>query len=240
MKLDPRGYVVEKRLSGVRRILAVTGWKGGIGKSSTACALALALADAGCKTGLLDLDFTGSSDHVILGVKNEFPAEIDGLKPPVVSGVAFMGIAYFSGGHAAPLRGGEISSALLELLAVTNWGELDYLVLDMPPGISDAALDALKFFKRAELIAVTTPSVLSQITLERSLEMFKGLAKFAGIVENLSGLGPKASYAGLPVLAKIPYDPQWENAVGSPAAIRKTSFFLELKKNLTPALLRGQ
>jgi len=105
MKIDPRPSVIEERLKNVKRIIAVTGWKGGIGKSVTACSLALLLAKKGYKTGLFDLDFAGASDHIILGSKNIFPREEKGLEPPVLEGVKFMSVVFFSQNKAVPLRG---------------------------------------------------------------------------------------------------------------------------------------
>ena len=83
MTIDPRPSVIAERLKGVKRVIAVTGWKGGIGKSVTASTLALLLAKKGYKTGLFDLDFAGASDHLVLGAKGLFPKEEKGLEPPV-------------------------------------------------------------------------------------------------------------------------------------------------------------
>ena len=122
MNLDPRPSVIDERLKNVRRIIAVTGWKGGIGKRDTASALALLLATKGYKTGLFDLDFAGASDHLILGAKGLFPKEEKGLEPPLLEGIKFMSVVFFSENKAVPLRGANVSDAIIELLAITQWG----------------------------------------------------------------------------------------------------------------------
>ena len=127
MDLDPRPAVIEKRLSDVKRVLAVTGGKGGIGKSMVASTLALVLREAGHCVGLLDLDFTGPCDHIILDIQGPFPEEVFGLVPPEVHGLRFMSVTHFVGEAPAPLRGEDVSNALIELLCITQWGDLDFL-----------------------------------------------------------------------------------------------------------------
>lgn len=222
--IDPRPSVIDERLKRVKRIVAVTGWKGGIGKSVTACTLALLLAKKGYKTGLFDLDLSGASDHIILGAKGLFPKEEKGLEPPVYEGVKFMSLVFFSENKAVPLRGANVSDAIIELLAITQWGELDFLVLDMPPGINDAALDVMRFARRAEVLAVTTPSVIAHDVLERSLALYRSLeAPVLGVVENMAR-GAKAGGAA----ASLRFDPGLEAALGRPAALLKTAFSLDL------------
>ena len=133
--MDPRTTVVSKRLRSVKRILAVTGGKGGVGKSLVASTLALSLAGQGRRAGLLDLDLTSPSDHLILGCDTRFPDEEFGVEPLSHHGIHFMSVACFAGGAPTPLRGADVTNALIELLAITRWGELDALVIDMPPGM---------------------------------------------------------------------------------------------------------
>lgn len=224
--IDPRPSVIAERLKGVKRIIAVTGWKGGIGKSVTACTLALLLAKKGYKTGLFDLDFAGASDHLVLGTRKIFPKEEKGLEPPVYEGVKFMSVVFFSENRAVPLRGANVSDAIIELLAITQWGELDFLVLDMPPGINDAALDVMRFARGAEVLAVTAPSLLAHDVLARSLELYRKLkVPVLGVVENMSsGAKPKGADAA------IRRDPALERALGRPAALLKTAFARDLAR----------
>ncbi|HAT71451.1 MAG TPA: ATP-binding protein [Elusimicrobia bacterium] len=228
MNIDPRPSVIEERLKNIKRVIAVTGWKGGIGKSVTATTLALLLAKKGYKTGLFDLDFAGASDHIILGAKGLFPKEEKGLEPPVYEGVKFMSVVFFSENKAVPLRGANVSDAIIELLAITQWGELDFLVLDMPPGINDAALDVMRFARKAEVLAVTTPSVLAHDVLSRSMALYKNLkVPVLGVVENMS---PGRARAG--VSACIKTDTGLEKAIGRPSALLKTAFARDLSRTL--------
>ncbi|MDX2342228.1 MAG: P-loop NTPase, partial [Acidimicrobiia bacterium] len=142
--IDPRSFAIDDRLAGVSRIVGVTGSKGGIGKSVVASTLALALADEGQRVGLFDLDFTSPSDHVVLGVERSFPNEEFGIDPHLVHGIHMMSVAFFAGDAAVPLRGEATTSALLELLAITRWGDIDVLILDMPPGLGDTSLDVIR------------------------------------------------------------------------------------------------
>lgn len=229
--LDPRPSVINERLSGIGRIIAVTGWKGGIGKTVTASTLALLLAEKGFRTGLLDLDFAGASAHVALGAGDVFPKEEKGLEPPVIAGVKLMSVSFFSDKKAVPLRGANVSDAIVELLAITQWGPLDFLIIDMPPGINDAALDVIRFIPGAEVLAVTTPSVLARSVLERSLALYKRLkVPVLGVVTNMT---PSPRGGG------VRFDPGLEKALGRPARLLKTAFARDLDKTIAKALCGG-
>lgn len=223
---DPRYSVINKRLAKAKNIIAVTGWKGGIGKSSVSCVLALLLAKQGCKTGLLDLDFTGASAHTVLGVTTQFPQEIEGLLPPKINGVEFMSASFFTQGKTALFRGSEITDAIVELLAVTNWGDLDFLILDMPPGVSDTALDCVRFIKQAKLLVVETPSVLSKSVSAAAKKLFEGMGvKAIGVIENMAAV----SGAGDGYAARIKYDGNFEQAIGNGEKLVNTQFAKDLE-----------
>ena len=225
--MDPRLAVIEERLERVGRIVAVTGGKGGIGKSVISSALALTLGES-ARVGLLDLDLTSPCDHLILGVNGEFPEEKAGIVPPVIHGVHFMSVSYFSGSHPAPLRGQDFSSALIELLAITQWGELDVLVVDMPPGIADAALDAVRLLRRAEHLVVATGSRIVVETVLRTLKLLKQIdAPVIGLVENMQRsegelVRALAQNNGVPYLGAVPFDPAVEEATGDPDRLTAT------------------
>ena len=186
--IDPRIKAVEARLEKVKRIIPVVSGKGGVGKSMVSTILALNLAQKGYKVGLLDLDFHGASDHVILGFEpKEFPEEDRGIIPPEVHGIRFMSIVYYSEDKPTPLRGMEISDALIELLAITRWEDLDFLIIDMPPGMGDQFLDVLRFLRKGEFLVVATPSKLAINVVKKLLELLKEQnLKIVGIVENMT------------------------------------------------------
>ena len=228
--MDPRPAIIDKRLHQVGRIIAVTGGKGGIGKSLVASTLALSLEEAGRRVGLLDLDLTGPCDHVILGVEDLFPIEEFGLEPPVAHGVRFMSIAFFTGARPAPLRGADVSNALIELLAITQWGPLDYLVVDMPPGLGDTTLDAFRLLPRAEFLVVATGSRVVLETVRRTLELLtRHRAAMLGVVENMkhgdsAAVEEMAAGFQVPFLGALPFDPQVEEGIGAVELLRRTAF----------------
>jgi ATP-binding protein involved in chromosome partitioning len=186
MNIDPRLSVIEKRLSRIGRILVFCSGKGGVGKSLCSSAAALILADQDRKVGLLDMDFYGASTHLFLGAPLRFPQESGGILPlSVTDRLGFMSICAFTGERAVPLRGEEVSNALLELLAVTVWDDTDYLIVDMPPGIGDEVLDLIRFMKRAQIVVVSSASVVSVRVVERLLSILVELKMdVAGIIEN--------------------------------------------------------
>jgi len=228
LRLDPRPAVIGARFSKIKKVIAVTGWKGGIGKSVTASTLALLLAEKGFKTGLLDLDLAGASAHIVLGASGLFPKEEMGLEPPSVAGVKFMSVSFFSSNKAVPLRGAGVSDAIMEMLAITRWGELDYLVIDMPPGINDTALDIIRLLPGTRVLAVTTPSIMAHSVLERSLRLYKSLkVPVLGVIENMTRGAHALSKAAA---GRVRYDARLEKALGSPARILKTDFAKDLAK----------
>jgi ATP-binding protein involved in chromosome partitioning len=226
--IDPRLAVVGRRLEAVDRIFPVTGGKGGIGKSLVASMLALTLARQGRPVGLLDLDLTGPCDHLILGIEQGFPAEEHGVDPPLHHGIHFMSISCFGGSRPAPLRGPDLTNAMLELLAITRWGKLDALVVDMPPGLGDIALDAVRLLPRAEYVVVTTASRVVLDTVRRTLGLLTGVgANVAGVVENMQRSASPAArnLAGefdLPYIGALPWDDNLEPAIGNAALLNRS------------------
>jgi ATP-binding protein involved in chromosome partitioning len=220
--MDPRRAVTDQRLAGVRRIVAVTGGKGGIGKSLVASTLALGLVREGYAAGLLDLDFTGPCAHLFLGYRGRFPEEDFGVVPPSVAGVRLMSLACFGGAPSVPLRGAAFSEALLEMLAITRWGDLDFLVVDMPPGIGDPLLDTLHRIGRCEFLVVAGGSRVERETSGRTVDLLLGVgAPVLGVLENMlrPGTGEVERFAsnrGLPYLGAVPFDEDLEGAVGDP------------------------
>jgi len=234
--MDPRTTVINERLKRINRIIAVSSGKGGVGKSLVATTLALTLVHRGCKVGLFDLDFTSPSTHLIMGVKNVQPKEDKGIVPPKVKGLAYMSLVHFSGDQPAPLRGADVSNALIELLAVTQWGELDFLVIDMPPGISDAVLDLVRLVKRIEFLIVTTPSLLAFETVKKEVRLLLELkVPIIGVVENMKmnrakNIEQETEKLGAKFLEGIPFDPKVEAAIGDVTKLLDTTLAQKLRK----------
>lgn len=235
--MDPRIEIIQHRIKDIHQIIAVSGGKGGIGKSSIASLLSLILQKKGHKIGLLDLDFSGPSDHTILGIKNLYPEEEKGIIPPKFMGIRFMSITYYTGDEPAPLRGEDINNALIELLAITRWGELDFLIIDMPPGIGDATMDIIRLLKNPHFLLITTPSKLSIGTMRKTLTLLQNLeVPILGIIENMVSdmnddmTKPRREYSSTPFLGNIPFDKQFEKALENPEKLLKTTFSQKLKQ----------
>jgi len=228
--VDPRTKVIDERLKEIGRIVAVSSGKGGVGKSLVASTLALALAKRGYKVGLFDLDFTSPSTHIILNVKEAKPEEDKGIVPPRIHGLEYMSIIYYSGEEAAPLRGMDVSNILIELFSIMRWGKLDFLVLDMPPGISDATLDLIRLVKRIEFLLVTTSSQLAFETLRKLAGLLDSLqVPLIGVVENMKMTESEAvrrqvERLNIKFLEEIPFDSRLEEAIGSVDKLSGTVF----------------
>jgi ATP-binding protein involved in chromosome partitioning len=229
LMVDPRTSIINERMKRIDKIVAVSSGKGGVGKSLIATTLALTFAKKGCKTGLFDLDFTSPSTHIILGLENIHPKEDRGIIPPKTHGLQYMSIVYYSGNHATPLRGEDISNALIELLSITKWEKLDYLVLDMPPGIGDATLDLIRFIKKIEFLIVTTPSQLAFETVKKLISLLNSLKiPVIGVVENMKmknspAIEQQVLRLRLHLLGEIPYDPDLEETMGNTNRLLETT-----------------
>ncbi|EMR74553.1 AAA domain protein [Thermoplasmatales archaeon SCGC AB-540-F20] len=236
--MEARVSVIEKRLKSIKRIISVASGKGGVGKSLVASTLALNLVEKGHKVGLLDLDLYGPSSHIILGVKDVFPEEEKGIIPPKIHGIEFMSIVYFSEDKPSAFRGIDITNIIIELLAITQWGTLDYLVIDMPPGIGDETLDVIRFIKKSEFLVVTTPSKVAMGAVSKLLKILKELKiPVIGVLENMKMtespiIEDSIIEMNLPFIGSIFFDENLEDAIGNGDLLLKTKFMGELDNNL--------
>jgi ATP-binding protein involved in chromosome partitioning len=234
--IDPRPGLISRRLEGVDEIIAVSSGKGGVGKSMVASTLALRLAEIGHSVGLLDLDFTSPATHVILGIDGLFPEEAYGIIPPVAHGIKYMSIIHFALDKPAPLRGADVSDAIIELLAITLWGDLDRLIIDMPPGLGDATLDVIRFVEGIRFLVVTTPSKVAYETVRKQLVLLKRLqVSVIGVVENMVRKPSEYIFHNLEndgalYLGAIGYDEGLEEALGDEARLKETKFYAEASK----------
>ena len=174
----------------VRNIIAVASGKGGVGKSTTAANLALALAAEGAKVGLLDADIYGPSVPTMMGIAGQKPASTDGksMDPLIAHGIQVMSIGFLvEPGQAMIWRGPMATQALEQLLRQTNWSDLDYLVVDMPPGTGDIALTLSQRVPLAGAVIVTTPQDIALIDAIKGVKMFEKVGvPLLGVVENMA------------------------------------------------------
>ncbi|MFZ5862036.1 MAG: Mrp/NBP35 family ATP-binding protein [Nitrospirota bacterium] len=211
----------------VKHTVAVSSGKGGVGKTTVSVNLATALAQRGLRVGLLDCDIYGPNVPLMMGVKQTDLRGSEGqkLQPPVRYGVKLMSIGFFVP-EDSPIvwRGPMINSAIQQFLRDVEWGELDYLIVDLPPGTGDAQLSLSQLIPLTGAVIVTTPQEVSLLDSRKGLAMFQKVhVPVLGIVENMSsflcphckertdifshGGGQTAAKAlGVPFLGEIPID----------------------------------
>ena len=216
-----------KPLPGVRNLLAVASGKGGVGKSTVAVNFALALAQEGARVGVLDADIYGPSQPRMLGLLGRRPETRDGklLEPLVAHGIEAMSIGFLvDDQQPMAWRGPMVTSALNQLLTQTRWGDLDYLVVDMPPGTGDIQLTLAQRVPVSGAVIVTTPQDIALADARKGLEMFQKVhVPVLGVVENMSlhvcsrcghedrifgehGGFELADQYGVPLLGSLPLD----------------------------------
>lgn len=204
------------------RVVAVASGKGGVGKSTLTSSLAWALSVGGDKVGVLDADVYGHSIPHMLGIRQR-PVVVDKMiVPPVRGDLKLMSIGFFLDGNDPVMwRGPMLHRALEQFLSDVHWGDLDVLVVDMPPGTGDVSISLGQLLPRAEVLVVTTPQPAAQQVAVRAAKMAQQTGmRLLGVVENMSylvGTGEElfgagggqrlADELGLPLLARIPLDP---------------------------------
>ena len=187
-------------LKGVKNIIAVVSGKGGVGKSTVASNLALAISEGGAKVGLMDADIYGPSIHIMFGLRGERPVmrDVDGkglIVPLERYGIKLMSIGLLVDEKQAVVwRGPMVSSAIRQFVTDVDWGELDYLIIDMPPGTGDIHLTIVQTVPVTGVIVVTTPQLVALADAKKGIAMFSqgGLkVPVIGLVENMSYFTPK-------------------------------------------------
>jgi ATP-binding protein involved in chromosome partitioning len=208
----------------IRNAIAIGSGKGGVGKSTVAVNVAVVLAQSGARVGLLDADIYGPNIPTMMGIERMAPPVDGKMIPPEAYGVKIMSIGFLVKAEQPLIwRGPMLHSAIRQFLSDVEWGELDYLIVDLPPGTGDAGLSVAQSLPLSGGVIVTLPQQVSLDDARRGLEMFRQLnVNLLGVVENMSylelpdgtrmdifgsGGGEKlASQAGVPFIGSIPMD----------------------------------
>lgn len=239
----------DTEISATTKVLAIASGKGGVGKSSVTANLAAALANRGLRVGVLDADIWGFSIPRMLGLEGRLGGESGKIEPSErligdaggVLKVVSMGLVVDDEDKAIMWRGLMLAKAVEEFLTKVRWGDLDYLLIDMPPGTGDVQMALGRLLPRAEMLIVTTPALAAQKVAVRVADMARrGYLRVAGVVENMSyfedptglrhtlfgeGGGQRlADEAGVRLLARIPIEPSvsYGGDHGEPAALSTT------------------
>jgi Mrp family chromosome partitioning ATPase len=213
----------------IRHVIAVGSGKGGVGKSSVTAMLAVALRRKGLAVGVLDADVTGPSIPKLLGLRGPLVDRGEGIEPAATAdGIAVVSSQFMVEDEQTPViwRGPLVTRLIMQFFGGVNWGPLDYLLLDMPPGTSDVPLTVFQTIPLDGMIFVFTPQELSALIVQKAMNMARDLhVPLLGVVENEafltcphcqeriepfgpSGVAKVASEYGIPVLATFPIDPQ--------------------------------
>lgn len=257
-----------KQIPGIQNIIAVASGKGGVGKSTVAANLAVTLAQMGFKVGLLDADIYGPSVPTMLDTEGQKPlsVEVNGrnLMQPVENyGVKMLSIGYFSGANQAVVwRGPMASKALNQMLRDANWGELDFLLIDLPPGTGDIHLSIIQEVPVTGAVIVSTPQHVALADVKKGIAMFQMESiniPVLGLIENMAYFTPEelpenryyifgkqgaqymAEDLGIPVLGEIPLIQSIREAgdVGRPAALQADSKIGEIYRDTTRKMLES-
>src|SRR6202045_3681583 len=225
---QPQQMPERQPIPGVKNLVAIASGKGGVGKTPVAVNLALALAKLGHKVGLMDADVYGPNVPIMLGTHTEPQATQDKRIIPVMAqGIKMISMGLLNPGDKPMIwRGPMLHSVITQFLRSVDWGELDYLLIDLPPGTGDVQLTLIQTVAVTGAVIVTTPSTVALADVRKAIEMFRQVnVEVLGVVENMStfacphcgksldifghGEGAKTALAyGVPVLGEIEIDPR--------------------------------
>ncbi|MDR2448777.1 MAG: Mrp/NBP35 family ATP-binding protein [Prevotellaceae bacterium] len=248
----PKKHIAKEELPQIRHVVAVASGKGGVGKSTVAVNLAVALAQQGFKVGLMDADVYGPSIPKMTGTEHEQPAVeavagVERIMPVARYGVKWMSIGYFSAaGEPLIWRGPMATNALKQLLNQVEWGALDVLLIDLPPGTGDIHVSIIQEVKLSGAVVVSTPQAVALADVEKGVNMFlndKVRVPVLGLVENMAWFTPEelphnkyyifgkegaarlAEKLHLPLLAQLPIVQSIRESgdEGTPIALKKNA-----------------
>ena len=265
-KSNVKNKLKGKEIPGVKNIIAVSSAKGGVGKSTIASNIAVGLSSLGYEVGIIDADIYGPSTHIMFGLQGEYPTaiNIDGkskINPLVSYGVRVNSIGFFAQSQEAVVwRGPMASKALNQLLWDTHWGELDYLIVDLPPGTGDIHLSLVQSIPLTGAIVISTPQDIALADARKGVHMFQMEeidVPVLGIIENMSYFIPPDSQdkkyyifgnsgakllaedLNISLLAEIPIEQSIREAAdaGRPAAMQKNTFTSKIFNKLSNDLV---
>ena len=257
-----------KEIAGIKNIIAIASGKGGVGKSTVAANLAVTLAKMDFKVGLLDADIYGPSVPTMMDTEGQKPisVEVNGknlMQPLENYGVKMLSIGYFSGANQAVVwRGPMASKALNQLIRDANWGELDFLLIDLPPGTGDIHLSIIQEVPVTGAVIVSTPQHVALADVKRGIAMFQMESiniPVLGLIENMSYFSPEelpenkyyifgkqgaqylAEDLNIPILGEIPLIQSIREAgdVGRPAALQEGSKIQEIYKETAQKMIES-
>jgi len=222
--IDYRIPLIRERMKNINRVIIVGSGKGGVGKSLISYSIAKVLSKRRFNVGVLDLDLHGPVQHILSGIKEYIKSDNKGLKPINVDNLKIFSLGFIIGDNPLPLKGEDKYNLVIELLANIDWGTLDYLIVDLPPGTGDEFLAINKVLSnKGEMLIITTPSELSLDVVKRLITLaVKEKTKILGIVINMSKLkyGNRwikifgdvnykdlESIVNCKILGEIPFDP---------------------------------
>jgi ATP-binding protein involved in chromosome partitioning len=250
--MGDRGFIefeARRKLKAVHKVILVGSAKGGVGKSLVACGLGLRLSQSGYRVAIFEVDIHGSSAAGYLGITPPLNSSVRGLAPKKIGKLEVMSVALMTGDNPLPVRGAKKQGLITELFALTDWGELDYLVVDLPPSAGDELLASFELFAgKAILLLVTTPSAgaLKVVSRLRRLAESEGVP-VAGAVLNMAyersdgertfpfgRVNAKSvrRALGAPQLVEVPLDPK-VNALGLVRAMNRSSELFEAFNTLS-------
>lgn len=220
-----RTQTPEDLITGVKHVIAIASGKGGVGKSTVTVNLALALAETGAKVGILDADVYGPSIPLMLGSQNDKPfTDSQKIIPVMKYGVHTMSLGYLLEEDSAVLwRGPMVGNTVRQLLADVDWGDLDYLLVDLPPGTGDAPMSLAQLVPLTGVVIVSTPHNVAANIAGKAVQLFRRLnSPVLGVIENMGPFEERgevrhmfhgmpgtelAEHLGVPYLGSIPFDP---------------------------------
>jgi ATP-binding protein involved in chromosome partitioning len=260
--MEGRAISADELLPGVKNILAVASGKGGVGKTTVSVNLAIALAKTGANVGLLDADIYGPSVPLMLGLRASPEVINNKIQPPVSEGVKVisMGFFYEQSQQAGIYRGPIVSGIVKQFLTDVNWGDLDYLIIDLPPGTGDAPLTIAQTIPITGILVVTTPQDIAMNVAVKAVGMFNKLnVPIVGVVENMSylecphckeyihifgkGGGQKVSEQfNVPFIGEIPLHPQIMEGsdIGKPVTISEPNSMQSLAFSKVAKMMAGR